>query len=522
MADRQLDVLFVNPNSSKKVYQDLSKDFSAIEVPVWSLLLAESCRRAGFWVHILDCDAQRLDLGAAHIVNDINPRLVCFVVYGQNPNSGTTNMTGALALAKVIREWYPFLPICFVGSHTQALPLDVLSNDCVDFVLLNEGVYALQNLLMGDLTDEEHLSKVRGIGWKSEDCYPCDGGSVGGLVPHLNEPEKVVGELALPSDLPGYAWDLLPKKEKPLDLYRSHFWHADFQYEYRTPAAAIYTSLGCPYKCNFCMINNLNRHTNDSNWSAADSAKIRYFPTGMVLRELDKLVHMGVRTIRISDEMFFLNKNHYVPLLEGIRERYRDSLRLWAYARVDTVKSQYLKLFREAGVRWLALGIETASQTIRREVSKGSYQEVDVRRVVKEIQDAGINVIANYVFGLPDDDMKSMQETLDLSIELNAEMWNAYPIMALPGSPLHRIAKEKGWPLPDSFEGYSFHSYECLPLQTKYLSSAEVLKFRDEAFHKYFERPEYLSMIEGTFGGVARKNIEELTKVKLKRKLLGD
>ena len=34
--------------------------------------------------------------------------------------------------------------------------------------------------------------------------------------------------------MPGYAWDLLPYKNKPLDLYRAHFWHAGFDHSKRT------------------------------------------------------------------------------------------------------------------------------------------------------------------------------------------------------------------------------------------------------------------------------------------------
>ena len=35
--NRQLDVLFVNADSSAKAYQDLSKDYSAVETPTWCL-----------------------------------------------------------------------------------------------------------------------------------------------------------------------------------------------------------------------------------------------------------------------------------------------------------------------------------------------------------------------------------------------------------------------------------------------------------------------------------------------------
>ena len=57
-----MDVLFINPGSSVQAYQDLSKVFSTIEPPTWSLLLAESCRSKVFEVSILDCDAERLSL----------------------------------------------------------------------------------------------------------------------------------------------------------------------------------------------------------------------------------------------------------------------------------------------------------------------------------------------------------------------------------------------------------------------------------------------------------------------------
>jgi len=43
-----LDVLFINPGNAKAIYQNLSKDFSAIEPPTWALLLAESFRSVGF------------------------------------------------------------------------------------------------------------------------------------------------------------------------------------------------------------------------------------------------------------------------------------------------------------------------------------------------------------------------------------------------------------------------------------------------------------------------------------------
>src|SRR5262249_54476244 len=134
----------------------------------------------GFSVAILDCDALRLtDEQACDQIGYLNPRLVCFVLYGQNPNAGTTSMIGAISLASALKEAHPAAKVCFVGSHVSALPRDVLAYPFVDYVLINEGVYALQQLLASNLKDD--LSRVRGIGYR-------DDGKViitpGDLVPH--------------------------------------------------------------------------------------------------------------------------------------------------------------------------------------------------------------------------------------------------------------------------------------------------------------------------------------------------
>jgi len=322
-------------------------------------------------------------------------------------------------------------------------------------------------------------------------------------------------------DLPGYAWDLLPYNNKPLDLYRAHFWHAEFDHSKRTPFAAIYTSLGCNFGCDFCMINIVNRVDNSDEVNASHSRGMRFWSADWVIRELRKLSRLGVKTLRISDEMFFLNRKYYRPILEKIIEEGLE-FNMWAYSRVDTVRESELPLFKKAGVNWLALGIEAGNQNVRQEVSKGSFKEVNIRNVCKTIQDADIKIISNYIFGFPDDNLETMNETLDLALELNTEMANMYPCMALPGSPMYHTALENDWNLPDTFEGFAFLSYESRPLPTKYLSAKEVIKFRDEAWEKYFTNEKYLSLVETKFGIQQRKNVEDMASIKLKRQILED
>jgi len=349
---RRLDVLFIEPDSAGVAYQDLSKVYSAIETPTWSLLLAQSCRAKGYGVGILDQTAQRLsDVQALQRIGEENPRLAVFVVYGQNPNSGTTNMIGAERLCSALKLAYPEIKTCFVGSHTSALPREVLAMPCVDFVLLNEGVYALHNLLTTNLEDK--ISAVKGLGHKT-------GGQL-----TLNDPQAVVPQERMDHDLPGYAWDLLPYDQKPLDLYRAHFWHAEFSHEKRTPFAAIYTSLGCRFACDFCMINIVNRVDNTEGVVSANSRNMRYWSPDFITKEFEKLAAYGVETIRISDEMFFLDKRYYEPLCQNIIDRGL-KFRMWSYSRVDTVRKEFLDLFSERELVGWPLGLKRATKRCAR------------------------------------------------------------------------------------------------------------------------------------------------------------
>lgn len=499
----QLDVLFISPNNSQ-LYGPLAKKFSAIEPPTWALLLAGSCRKQGYSVAILDCDVLRLGpTEAVKNIEDHNPKLVCFVGYGQNPNSGTTSMQNIIEIATELDSKYKTMVI---GSHASALPEEVLSYKCIDFISINEGVKCLLSLLKTNLVDD--LDKVPALGYKT------------GIFKRINNGAgSLVEQDEMDELMPGYAWDLIPS----LDKYRCHNWLTNYDTSKRSPYAAIYSSLGCSYKCDHCMINIVNR-TSNSVGVASSFNKMRYWSPTLVLKWLQELIEVhNCYNIRFSDEMFFLNKKYYQPILEGIIENgWGKHLISWTYARVDTINQKFLDLFSKAGIKYLAVGFEHANQEVRRENTKGKFENVDIRRIVKEVENVGINIGANWIFGMPNEKLEHLQETLDLAIELNTGFCNMYTAMALPGSPLYAEAKNNGWKLPSTFSGYGFLSYDIEPLPTKYLTAKEVLTFRDKAWHTYFEHPTYLSKIESKYGTHIRNSIEEQTKIKLKRKILGD
>lgn len=68
-----------------------------------------------------------------------------------------------------------------------------------------------------------------------------------------------------------------------------------------------------------------------------------------------------------------------------------------------------LAKMRRAGVRWLAIGIESANVEVRDDVDRG-YKPEKLLRTLAMVRDQGIHVLGNYIFGLPEDDHDSMHE----------------------------------------------------------------------------------------------------------------
>jgi radical SAM superfamily enzyme YgiQ (UPF0313 family) len=186
--------------------------------------------------------------------------------------------------------------------------------------------------------------------------------------------------------MPGVAWDLLP-----MDKYRAHNWHCfgDLQ---RQPYAALYTTLGCPFHCSFCCIQAPFKDGERESGIRATANSYRYWSPESVMTQIDTLVNQyGVRNLKIADEMFVLNRKHVLTICELLIER-NYQLNIWAYARVDTVKDNFLlEKLKQAGFNWLAFGVEAGNDRVRKDVQKG-IQQADIYQILSKVREFDIHV----------------------------------------------------------------------------------------------------------------------------------
>ncbi|MGE5475853.1 MAG: B12-binding domain-containing radical SAM protein [Bacteroidales bacterium] len=489
-----MDILLVTPPSRLQVYQSLSNDLAAIEPPVWAGLIAHFLMRNGREVAILDAEAEGLNhQQTAERIAAVNATLTVFVIYGQQPSASTQCMPGGRKVGEeLLRLGYDGATMV-MGTHASALPERTLREEPYSFVCAGEGPYTVL-ALFEHLKGRRAITAVPGLWYR-------DGESV-----RSNDSAPLIADLD--GVMPRQAWELLD-----MSRYRAHNWHCFQDLNSRGSYASLQTSLGCPFRCSFCCIN-----------APFGKSSIRCWSPDNVISQIDTLVNVyGVRNIKIPDEMFVLNPKQVTGICDRIIER-GYNLNFWAYARIDTLNDEaMLRKLKRAGVNWLGLGIESGSHYVRDGVTKGRFGNIDIAETVRRVRDLGIYVGANYIFGLPDDTLESMGETLALAKQLNTEWANFYCAMAYPGSQLYTLAKERNWRLPDDrggpgWIGYSQHAFECLPLPTDTLTCTQVLDFRDRAFDSYFNDPAYHQMIEKTFGAGVVAHLNEMTAHKLRRR----
>jgi len=485
-------VIVATVNCKKRLYAATSDELAAIAPNIPMGLLVSYLAQKGVPVELIDSDVENISVPElVRMVIAKKPALLCLVASGANPSASTMSMVGILDFFK---EWNlepeaKAIATAVWGPHPTVLPERTLTETGADYVIRGEGYETLTGLYEG-LSSGKGAGAVKGLSWMQGGRY------------FETEPPALVDV----DSLPMIDWSRMNPAR-----YRAHNWHSFGDIGNRTPYAIVWTSMGCPYSCNFCCINNL-----------FGKRTYRMRSIDNVIAEIDVLVNdYGIRNIKILDELFIIKHPRIEEFCAKLEER-KYSLNMWCFARVDTVTPEILKRLKKIGMNWVAYGFESVNHKVL-ENSKKRYPFDLMKDVIKWSVDAGMHICADAIFGLWDDDMDSMNATKEFLFKHNFEWINIYPAFAFPGTELYDDYIRQGIiKTPETWERYSLYGYECECLPTKNLAPAEVLRFRDDVFNEYFTRPEFLKMIDGKFGAATRRHCENMTKIKLKRRILGD
>jgi len=194
------------------------------------------------------------------------------------------------------------------------------------------------------------------------------------------------------------------------------------------PTTTMFTSRGCPMRCGFCATLPL--------WGRA----VRWIPFEDVRAEIEEIADLGFTGIMFYDDIFPLNKPRTLKMLDVLRHFHRSQGMIWrCFIRVDVIIKQggrdYLKQMFDSGLREVLVGVETGSNTIKRNMDKGNTVEEDAR-VLQWCKEIGIRYKASFILGLPGETLETMEETRRWILENRPHRLDLNTFIPFPGTPI--------------------------------------------------------------------------------------
>lgn len=180
----------------------------------------------------------------------------------------------------------------------------------------------------------------------------------------------IVGERAFQREfsLPVPRHELFPLKKYTFPLGKDRVY------------TCMITSLGCPYKCSFCIPGTMDFKLRD-----IDNC----------IEELRYIRSLGIREILFQDSTLTVNRKHIVRLCKRMIEE-KLGMKWICLSRVDNVDRELLELMKKAGCHSIQFGVESGDEDVLKDIQKGITKEQvkNAFRWCKEVKIRGSYIAA--------------------------------------------------------------------------------------------------------------------------------
>jgi len=267
------------------------------------------------------------------------------------------------------------------------------------------------------------------------------------------------------------AYDLLPIKK-----------YSSISFTRKKPFATIITSVGCPNRCNFCIIGG-------ATVERGYGKKWRFKSPEKILSEIKHLLSLGVKSIYFFDETFTADRQRVRELCLLI---VKECLKFeWSCnGRADTLDEETVKLMKKAGCWSIMFGLECGSQSLLEKANKGTTLAKELV-AINSCSKNGISVVASFIIGFPGETQETIKQTLEMAKRINTHRTQFDILTPFPGTQFYEEAKAKGLLEKD----YNFSSYDayCIGdrpvLRTEAMSSEDLARAHKKIYRQFYLRP---------------------------------
>ena len=359
-------------------------------------------------------------------------------------NIASTTLENDLKAVSVAKEILPNLITIVKGAHFLTENTDILYKyKDVDLVIVGEVEATLKEIL-----EDKNYSEIKGL------CYR------DGFVSKFTGPRPFIENL---DELPFPARHLVDN-----NLFRRP--------DNNKVQAIIKVSRGCPFHCFFCLA------------TPVSGSKVRVRSVENIVEEIKECVEKyNIKNFLFWSDVFNFDREWTMELCEKI---IASGLKItWSSnTRADTADMEMAELMYESGCRLVSVGVESGSQYVLDKIGKKITID-NIRDTVKIFKKAKIKVYNYFVIGLPWDDEDTIEQTIQLAIELDSDFISFYTATPLPGTRFYKYAKEQS--LLGSENSWD-NAYFYPVVNTHFLTKERVFELHKSAIKRFYLRPMYI------------------------------
>ncbi|MFH1465406.1 MAG: radical SAM protein [Pseudomonadota bacterium] len=198
-----------------------------------------------------------------------------------------------------------------------------------------------------------------------------------------------------------------------------------FNITMKRPYLVMMASRGCPFRCAFCASHQV--------WKRRYRAR----PVPAVLDELEWLWReRGARYVHFLDDVFAWEPGWLDAFCDGVAARGVQvdlSVVLHPLSFAGDQRRALGRL-REAGVRLVSFGAQSAEPRVLRAVGRSPEEPAALERAVGIARELGMASVLTWIFGLPGDTRESIRATTRWACRVRPTIADFHPLLYLPGS----------------------------------------------------------------------------------------
>jgi anaerobic magnesium-protoporphyrin IX monomethyl ester cyclase len=232
----------------------------------------------------------------------------------------------------------------------------------------------------------------------------------------------------------------------------------------------------CPFMCKYCADGYYKVLYNN-----AKKAPVRYRPVGDLLDEMQEAANVyQLDLMKFSDPTWNVNVDW---VIEFCREKIKRDFRIPFYPNMHAgvCTEEMINLMAEAGCYEVAIGIESGSPKILKQIGKGTNL-ASIRRCVEWVKKAGILVRGYFIIGMPDETNEDLQLTEKLADELELDEYGFSLLCPYPGTQMYDPDKYKtvDWENADEYSNDFW--------RTEHLTNQQLKQWQHYLTEKYKDR----------------------------------